>query len=92
MTQGYKAQAPDPATHEETLAFNEMTEILKQVASESEANLVDIQGSLAQEEARGQASGAPSLFIKTTDVAEVHLTDSGADLLAKLLADALLSE
>jgi hypothetical protein len=91
MTQGYKAQA-DPTTHEELLAFNEMTEILKQAAIKSGVSLVDIQESLAQEEARRLSSGTPSLFIKTTDVAEVHLLDSGADLLAKVLADALLSE
>ena len=32
------------------------------------------------------------LFIESTDVAEVHLLEAGADLLAKSPASALLSE
>ena len=91
MTQAYKPQA-DPATNELILAFEEMTKIVTEVASESGASLVDIQGALREEELRRQSAGEPSLFIKSTDVVEVHLVDPGADLLAEVLAEALLSE
>jgi lysophospholipase L1-like esterase len=88
MTQAYKPQS-DPNTNEELLAFAEMTELLKELTEESDAKLVDIQEIFRRQP---QDSAASPLFIESTDVAEVHLLDAGADLLAKSLASALLSE
>lgn len=90
-TQAYKPQA-DPTKNEELLAFEEMTKILTHVTSTGDARLVDVQGRLREEELRRQSADDSSLFIKTTDVAEVHLVDAGADLVATVLAEALLSE
>jgi lysophospholipase L1-like esterase len=91
MTQAYKPQA-DPETNEEILAFEEMTNIIREVCDTGEARIVDIQGELRLEELRRQSSGSPSLFIDTTDVVEVHLLDAGAELVASTLAEALLPE
>ena len=76
---------------DQVLAFEQMTAIVRKVAADSGGLLVDVQAGVAAEQSRRQADGEPSLFIKSPDVVEVHLTDDGADVVARLFADALLT-
>jgi len=90
-TQAYRPQA-NPETNDEVMAFQEMTQILREVAGERGALLVDIQAELHSERARRESAGQPSLFMASPDVVEVHLLDDGADIVGRLFADALLPE
>ena len=81
----------DPSKSDEVLAFNQMTGVLRKVAEDRDALLIDVQGGVAKEEAQRTTAGEPSLFIQSPDVVEVHLTDEGADLVASLFAEALLN-
>ena len=76
--------------HDEVKAFGQMTQILRKVAADRGALLVDVQTATDAEQARREAAGEPSLFIDSPDVVEVHLTDTGADFVAGVFADALL--
>ncbi|MFH1998982.1 MAG: SGNH/GDSL hydrolase family protein [Planctomycetota bacterium] len=69
-------------------AMHLMSRILKEVASEQKIMLVDAEKTL-EDEARKQAGDPGKAAIFTW---EVHLTDEGADLLAKTFAERILSE
>jgi len=79
-----------PESNDEVRAFGQMTDILRKVAADRGALLVDIQSSVDAERARRQAVGEPPIFIDSPDVVEVHLTDAGADFVAGVFADAFL--
>jgi hypothetical protein len=81
----------EPSQSDEVLAFNQMTDVLRKVALDRGALLVDVQSRVAAEETRRTGTDEASLFIQSPDVVEVHLTDEGADLVASLFADALLN-
>jgi hypothetical protein len=81
----------DPTQSDEVLAFNQMTGALRKVSTDRGALFVDVQGGVAAIEARRSEAGESSLFIQSPDVVEVHLTDEGADLVARLFAEALLN-
>jgi hypothetical protein len=62
-----------------------MTETLRRVGAERHVLVVEAQGALEEESARRRAEGGEEIFTH-----EVHLTDSGADLLAQVWARELL--
>lgn len=65
-----------------------MSRILKNVAAEQNVPLVDAEKLLEEEAARQRAvKGEENIFTW-----EVHLTDAGADLLARILAERILQE
>ncbi|MDP6538859.1 MAG: GDSL-type esterase/lipase family protein [Planctomycetota bacterium] len=83
VTQGIKRSSLDgaPSRDDQLRAFDYMTEILAVVARERELHLVDAQSALAAAELESEGG------VFTNDV---HLTDLGADHLARTLAADLL--
>lgn len=85
VTQGLNASDLDGASSKEAQVrtFDRLTEVLKVVAAERGVPLVDARPVLE----RAEAAGPPHAIFTH----EVHLTDAGADLLARTVADALLA-
>ena len=79
-----------PGANDEVKAFGELTKILRKVALDRGALLVDVQGAVNAERKRRVSAGEPALFIESPDVVEVHLSDEGADFVARVFSDALL--
>jgi lysophospholipase L1-like esterase len=77
---------PDSAA-DQLRAFDYLTAVIRRVAQERGVSLADPQRALAShlEQQRAQRSGGDSLF-----TSEVHVTDEGADLIARTFAEAIV--
>ena len=89
-TQAYKPSEDPKIGADEKRAFAEMTGLLRKLAASKDALLVDIQGAVTAESARRVGAKESPLFIDSVDCVEVHLTNDGADFVARVFAEALL--
>jgi hypothetical protein len=92
-TQGMKREtiASAPSSDDQFRAFDAMTDIIRSVAASGDVALCEAAAVLdaahKRLKARGESEGETAIFTN-----DVHMTDRGADLLARTLADSIQSQ